>query len=165
MCQNFYWRSTWCLCSQIFKKAAAVKRRRQMVALLGCGWRHTLGMKGRRPEQTQPWRDRGSWGAHQSRDTVEGLCPTVNPCWGGGTQGRSKKQQTPPQSLALPLTSLKGLGVSECNLANSRWVETFKKGEVFYWIRAQGRKVFLCQRFCLIFFFLLNTQISNQKFC
>lgn len=58
-------------------------------------------------------------GAHQSRDTVKGLCPTVNPHWGGGTQVRSK-QQTPPQSPALPLTSLKGLEVAECNLANSR---------------------------------------------
>lgn len=29
--------------AQIFKKAAYVKRRRQIVSLLGCGWRQILG--------------------------------------------------------------------------------------------------------------------------
>lgn len=51
---------------------------------------------------------------HQSRDTAEGLCTMVNPCWSRGKQVRSKKLPH-PLSPALPLTSPKGLGVAECN--------------------------------------------------
>lgn len=104
---------------------------------------------------------KGLWvmGCTPSRDTVEGLCPAINPRWGGGRQVRSKKQQTPPQSPALPLTSPKGLGVSEHNVANSGWVKTCKQGKVFYWIRAWGRKVFLCQLFCLSFFSSIHRSV------
>lgn len=124
VCQNFCCRSCRTpTCSQIFKKAAYVKRRRQIVSLLGCGWRQILGRQGSVPEQTQSRHSPEGTVGHRctpEQGHCGGTASHSNPTLGWRNTSESKKQQTLLQSPALPLTSPKGLGVYECNLANSR---------------------------------------------